>query len=111
MSTGTVYVWLNPFTVHLKLVTTSLIVYTPIQNKKLKKKKVSKNFQIFPGRQNHPQIRTTARVTSYCSVVLHYFKIVFYNNLSVLNCKVKYPETITKFFRNSFPSSFTDSIF
>ena len=33
-----VYVWLSPFTVHLKL-TTLLTGYTPIQNKKLKKKK------------------------------------------------------------------------
>ena len=27
-----VYVWLSPFTVHLKLITTLLINYTPIQN-------------------------------------------------------------------------------
>ena len=33
-----VYVWLSPITVHLKL-TTLLIDYIPIQNKKLKKKK------------------------------------------------------------------------
>ena len=28
-----VYVWLSPFVVHLKSITTLLIVYTPIQHK------------------------------------------------------------------------------
>ena len=32
-----IYVWLSPFAVHMKL-TTLLIGYTPIENKKLKKK-------------------------------------------------------------------------
>ena len=37
-----VYVWLSPFTVHLKLLQKLLISYTPIQNKKfLKNKKAS----------------------------------------------------------------------
>ena len=31
-----VYVWLGPFTVHLKTVTIVLICYTPTQNKKAK---------------------------------------------------------------------------
>ena len=31
-----VYVWLSPFTVHLKTTTTLLIGYTPIQNKRFK---------------------------------------------------------------------------
>ena len=31
-----VYVWLSPFTVHLKTVTILLICYTPTQNKKAK---------------------------------------------------------------------------
>ena len=35
---GYVYVWLSPFTVHLKL-TTLLISYTPVQNKKFRKEK------------------------------------------------------------------------
>ena len=36
-----VYVWLSPFTVHLKLLQHCLLIScTPIQNKKLKKKKV-----------------------------------------------------------------------
>ena len=41
-----VYVWLTPFTVLLKLsqCCQSLIGYTPKQNKKLKKKKMRKDF-------------------------------------------------------------------
>ena len=34
-----VYVWLNPLAVHLKTITTLLISYTAVQNKKVKKKK------------------------------------------------------------------------
>ena len=37
-----VYVWLNPFAVHLKL-SQHLIGYTPIQNKKFKLKKIILN--------------------------------------------------------------------
>ena len=40
-----VYVWLSPITVHLKL-TTLLIDYIPIQNKKLKKKRMMPGFVI-----------------------------------------------------------------
>ena len=36
-----VYVWLSPFTVHLKPSHCLLIGYTPVQNKKLKKRSQS----------------------------------------------------------------------
>ena len=46
-----IYVWLNPFTVHLKLSQHCLLIsYTPIQNKKdffKKKKKKKKRIQAF----------------------------------------------------------------
>ena len=34
------YVWLSPFAIHLKIITL-LIGYTPMQNKKLKKKEIA----------------------------------------------------------------------